>query len=232
MDMRQASACLAVAAALVAGCSNGGSGQDRAADTAAAKKMVLTSADLPAGWTAQPKDSADDVTDTEVIKELAGCLHVDAGDFHEDNPKAESPEFDSADTNSTAQVEVAFTPSTAQAGKAIAVLQRDDAEGCLSKVFKQEFDKQLSGEDTQGAQIGEPTVKRLAVASVGDDGAAFEVTIPISAAGQHLDVYLDVSFVRVGRIGITGFFGGQGQPFDAAMATQLTQKVVDRAPKS
>src|SRR5215471_3543082 len=155
MHMRQAAACLMVAGALAAGCSNGGSGQDRAADTAAAKKMVLTSADLPAGWTAQPKDSSADASDTEVVSELAGCLHVDAGAFHHDNPKAESPEFDSAD-NSSAQIEVAFTPSTAEAGKAIAVLQRADAERCLSKVFKQEFDKQLAGEDTRGAQIGEP----------------------------------------------------------------------------
>src|SRR5262249_38729455 len=197
MDMRQAAAVLAVAAALAAGCSGGGSGQGRAADTAAAKKMVLTSADLPPGWTAQPKTSAADVSDTEVVKEMAGCLHVDAKTFDHNYPRAESPEFDSAATNSTAQTEVTFTPSTAQAGKTIAVLQRDEAEGCLSKAFKQEFDKQLAGQNTQGAQIGEPEVKRLAVAGVGDDSAAFQVTIPISAAGQHLDVYLDVSFVRV-----------------------------------
>lgn len=251
MRMRRAAACLLVLAALAAGCAKGSdddagtaktkqtTGSDRQADEAAARKMLLTITDFPTGWKADPASgsqggggSSSGAPDDERIQtQLADCLHVDPSQFGDKgHPKAESPDFSNADD--TASVEVTFTPSDGDASRSLAILQRPEAPGCVSQVFKEVFSRQMQGEDVpEGIQVGEPVVDRAPLRDLGDDAAAFRVTIPISAAGVQLSAYLDMAFVRVGRIGITALFESTGKPFDAELSQRLIQTVVDRAPE-
>lgn len=253
--VRQATACLVVLAALAAGCggddddagtgSDGGtttteggsdgerSAADLAADRAAAEKMLPTVKDLPAGWTAQPAEDEDggSPSDEELNAQLAECMNVDPDTFSgEGDATAESPSFANADEQE-AQVEVAFTASEEDASRTLDVMQRPEAERCLSQVFKDLLAKELQGEDLPpGVEVGEPTVEAVEFGDLGDDAAAFEVTVPITGPGTDIDLYVDAAFVRVGRIGITGTFMGAGQAVDIEVAQRLIQSVIDRAP--
>lgn len=65
---------------------------------------------------------------------------------------------------------------------------------------------------------------------MGDDSAAFRLTVPLASQGVDVDLTIDVVMVRVGRAGITTTFQSTFSPFDSAEAARLTQLVVDRIP--
>src|SRR5262245_21076010 len=121
MQMRRAAACLMVATALAAGCSGGGKGDtktelggatttapattttagdqrtaaDLQADDATAKRIALTQADLPPGWTTDPTDPEGDsgASDRASKNEYAACLHVKPEDVAPGDPEFDSPTF-------------------------------------------------------------------------------------------------------------------------------------------
>jgi hypothetical protein len=219
------------------------SADDLDADQAAAEKMLLTIGDFPSGWQAQPDEGEDDgeggggsapgePSDDELTADLAECLHVDAGELSDDDdPSAESPSFQNADEDE-ASVEVAFAASPEQATSELATLQRDEAPGCFGEVYKTLFTQAMKDDPSvEGVEVGDPQVEAAPLGDLGDDTAAFRVTIPLSAAGQQIVLYQDIAFVKVGRAEITGFFQASGQPFDAELSQRLLQAVIDRAPE-
>lgn len=217
----------------------GGAGDDdrtdeeRAADEAAAEAMLLTIADFPPGWQEEPaddEDEPDDDEDEELNARLAECLGVDPAEFDPDNPSAESPSFTSANDEDVS-VDVAFTPSAEAASRVFELLADDATPGCFGEVVQTILEENAAQEGLpEGVEMGDATFARLSFPSLGDESTAFRVTVPVSAEGLDLDVYLDAVFVRVGRIGITGQFQTVVAPFDEGAAADLLQTVVDRAP--
>jgi hypothetical protein len=201
---------------------------ERADDQAAAEAMLLTLADFPSGWEETPADEADDEND-ELSADTADCLGVDPDELDPDNPKATSPSFSSSDDDE-ASVEVAFTPSEEAATRALELLADEAAPGCYGEAIQVLIEDNAAQEDLpEGIELGEATFNRLSFASLGDESTAFRVTLPFSAEGLNIDYFLDVVFVRVGRIGITGQFQAVVTPFDEAHAAELMQTVIDRA---
>jgi hypothetical protein len=214
--------------------------QERAADEAAAEAMLLTIADFPPGWQEEPADDEDDdetdddETDDDETDELnarlAECLDIDPARFDPDNRSAQSPSFTSANDEEVS-VDVAFTPSADAASGVFEVFADDAAPGCFGEVVQAVLEENATQEGLpEGVEMGDATFARLPFPSVGDESTAFRVTVPVSAEGLDIDVYLDAVFVRVGRIGITGQFQTVVAPFDEGVAAELMLTVVDRAP--
>jgi len=236
MRTRRAVACLLVAAAALAACATQADldGDDRTAaerraDEAAAKRMLLTIDDLPAGFRAGPVDEGDDAGVTGFDADVARCLHVSPDRLDSDSPKAASPTFSTADDSTEITAEVTFTPSTRSAAGTMDVYQSDAAPRCYEQAFRRELAKQPA---RPGVELGDPSLDRLDVPDVGDETVAFRVSVRLSGGGLHIPLYFDVLLVRVGRIGITMTFATQREPFDPGEAAELARVVADRAPAS
>jgi hypothetical protein len=201
---------------------------ERRVDEAAARRMLLTIDDLGGGWRAGPGDDGEDEADRLIQAKVADCLGVSRDVFDTDNPRATSPTFATVGDDQEVSVAVAFTPSSASAERTIALFRRDDAPGCFQEAFRAAV---AAVEVPPGVEVSDPELERLAVGDLGDGAVAFRVSGTISAPGGRRDIYSDVLYVRVGRIGITAMFDAVSQPFDTSEAVRLTRLVVDRSPE-
>jgi hypothetical protein len=234
MTRARAASVLAVAV-LAAACSSGSSkakevSPTKAAGTAAAQAINLTTADLPATWSSEPADNSDNSSDASDTK-IATCLGLPAGDA--------KPGIDidlSSDTFSSGQgaqvtrvsSEVEITDTLAQAQRLHKAFVGDKAPGC----FKQLVADQFTGDDTPGVTYGTPTVSKGAAPSGVDRGFAFDITIPFTAKGTAYAL----------KVSILGFFFKHtevtlqsmvlGTPASGFDQKALLDKLVERAKAS
>ncbi len=216
-------------AALAAGCARQ-DGRSLAADQATARRMVLSAADLPPGWTPQPADRVDD-HDLGISPGMARCFHVHAGDYALRDAKASSPLFADGRQHS-AQVKVVVAGSAARPERRIALFRRAGADRCVGESYGAELAKVVHRDPTKRAiEIGQATATRLPASGLADDDeASFRVTVPLARGVAHDTLYVDLVFLRVGRVAVDGSFASQGRPFDEATSRQLTRTVLARAP--
>jgi hypothetical protein len=205
---------------------------ERQADEDDAAAMLLTIDDFPPGWEERPAPEGDEGSDSDDLQtDLADCLGVDRDEVDSDNPDAMSPTFRSSDDERVG-VMVAFTPSTDAASDVLDRLADDDAVACYGDAVRSDLAEGLATvEAPDGVEVGDPTFERLSFPSVGDESVAFRATVPFSAGGVDVELYVDYAVVRVGRVGITAIFQSMFSPFDENEAAQLVQTVVDRAPE-
>lgn len=268
-QLRQAAACLAVLAALAGGCAKeaddgsvsadasttegdaaqpadkgkgGGerSAADLKADEAAAKRMLLTTSDMPPGFkpTAGSGESdagggSGNASDDEADAAFAKCIGEDSAVTADtDNPSASSPDFANDDASKEISSEVEFTASADEARKDFAVLTRATTSACIQRAIKDVLTKQAASDPSAPAdlKIGEPAVEPLPSNGLGDESGGFRLSVPISTQGVSVTVYFDLVATRVGRIEITTTFLSTGEPPVAADEQRLTEVVVDRAP--
>ena len=205
---------------------------ERSADQQLADDAVLKLTDLPPGWESAPAD--DETNNDELSAELAECLDVDPTFFDSSNPTAESPTFTSAQDEQITS-EVAVTASAEDAIERVEILRREDTPGCyataIRHLLEQSIENPADGDEVpEGLELGDPTFNPMSFAALGDDTVAFRATIPVSAQGFDVEVYIDFVAVRVGRVGTTMTFQSQFSPFDTAEEERLTRIVVDRIP--
>jgi hypothetical protein len=203
-------------------------GDDASGDEAAAEAALLTIDDFPDGWQAAPSESDEEAQD-EFNAELALCLDVDPAILDRDNPSAESDDFTSPE-GQTVKSEVALTPSAEQAIEVIEILEDERTPECYGEGLSRVLEENLAEIGQDDLEMGEPVFERVEIPSLGDDAVGFQVTIPLAAAGQELELVLDLWAVRVGRAGITMTFQSPAGPFPAEEAARLTRLVIDRLP--
>jgi hypothetical protein len=254
MTFRRAAACLAATGLLAAGCSDDGGdtatsstattsdsettaneddGRTQAeldADEEAARSALLVLDDFPPGWEAAEPDPDNDNDDVQ--EGLADCLDVDVEMFANDNnPSAESPAFTSPNDDEVSS-EVTYTASIENATRTVAILKDPDTPGCYAQALKAYLLRAaVEGDLPDEVEYGDPTFNPLSFPTLGDESVAFRMTFPVSARGLDVDVYIDLAFVRVGRVGVTTTFQSQFSPFDTDEAARLTETVVDRISK-
>jgi hypothetical protein len=203
-------------------------GNDASDDEAAAEAALLTIDDFPTGWQAAPSETDEEAQD-EFNAELAVCLDVDPAILDRDNPSAESDDFTSPD-GQTVNSEVALTPSAEQAIEVVEILEDERTPECYGEGLSRVLEENLAEIGQDDLEMGEPAFERVEIPSLGDDAVGFQVTIPLAAAGQELELVLDLWAVRVGRAGITMTFQSPAGPFPAEEAARLTRLVIDRLP--
>src|SRR5262249_4400816 len=84
----------------------------------------------------------------------------------------------------------------------------------------------------KGASFGAVKGVAVPIEQIGDGAVHYRVTLAITRAnGRQFRVTEDAQIVQSGRAIIAAFYLTlSGRPFDAVLARQLTQKMVDRAP--
>ena len=200
--------------------------RDRAADEATAREAVLTLDDFPPGWDEDPPEPESD--DDDMSASLAECLGIDEAELDRDNPSANSPTFTSP-TGQEVDVRVTLTAAPSEARRTMEIMSDDAAPGCLSDSMQSLIAQNLLAEDVpDGLEVGDPTVDTTSFEGLGDESLTFRVTVPYGYRGAESAVYLDSTFVRVGRAGVTAVFLSDGSPFDTDEAERLVRVVVDR----
>lgn len=187
-------------------------------DQAAVNRIVLKASDFPPGWksTAAEPD-ADDSAD----RELGECLGVP---FALNRPEVESPEFSRGElTQVSSSAELAA--SEEEAASELAALGGPKGIPC----FTQLFDKALS-EEAGGVTFTPAKGEVREAPEAGDEALAVRLITGVTAPdGTTVAIYADFVFIRKGRAEISLSFISPSQPFDAALAGSLTQKLASRA---
>lgn len=247
MQMRQAAAGLAVAAALAAGCARHGdddiltraartsttagdhrSDADRMADVDTAKAMALTLPDLPAGWTVKPGGGQAYLDASPPAAGRFGeCLDLLPRQVGPSVAAYYSPYFTNA-AGDRVRIDVSLAQSADAAAHQLAVFTSAAGPTCFARAVEEATAADLP----KGATVGHVAGLGVPIEQMGDGAVQYRLIVPVTAVdGRALTVIEDVQVVRVGRATIVAFYITRtGRPLDAAIAGQLTRKVVDRAP--
>jgi hypothetical protein len=209
-----------VAAALLSASACGGSEAPTAAeDKAMAERIVLTSADLP-GFTQEPDDDNDDaggsfkdcVKDNPLLTADNKPRSVDGADFSRDDGdvRVHSGAFVAAKAD---EARTAFS---------------DIASALSSPCLRDGLARTIKDGADPGLVVREITAEPLPKLELADDYAASRLTVPIEAGRERVSLYVDMTFLRKGRILAGVFTFRAGAPFSDAERTRLVTLVGER----
>ena len=212
---------LAVAAALLSASACGGSEAPTAAeDKAMAERIVLTSADLP-GFTPEP-DEADDDDSGGSFKD---CIKDNPLLTADNKPRsAEGVDFTRDDGDLRVQSGAFVAEKEAEARTAFADIASALSAPCLREGLARTI---REGADP-GLIVRDITAEPLPELDVADDYAATRLTVPLEAGRERVSLYVDMTFVREGRILAGVFTLGAGAPFSDSERTRLVKLVGER----
>jgi len=213
--------------------STGTSGaSNRAADKAASSAAVLKLSDFPSGWTSTPRSSNTSVP--AVDKQLAQCLHVSVSLLDSSDPSnVDSPDFNGPN-NATVDDSVSFAANQGQAQQAFTVLSEPQAPQCLSTALNSYVQYSIahptSSSDTlpAGTTFGQVTAASLSFPTIGDKSVAYRVTIPVTAEGQQIAIYVDFIVSGKGRAGSILTGESVNTTPDTSLEQQLQSAVIGR----
>jgi hypothetical protein len=187
-------------------------------DKAILKAGVITRNDVPTGWTSKKATSSD-----RAYKGISECKKLkSAVDTAKKNtPRAQSREYQEPGSRGTTSAEttVYAFKSTSAADKFFAGYQTSEVSTC--------FEKATAKVASSQAGAGEPSVSPVTdLEGVGDGAVGYEITLPLSVAGQSATLYIDLIGVRIGR----AFVGFNFSNLDARIpdGPSIVQAVVAR----
>jgi hypothetical protein len=76
-------------------------------------------------------------------------------EIRQDNPRAASPTFASADSRSKMAAKVQAAPSVADAAKLVALAEGPDTPDCYGRAFKEMFTRQQAGNRAVPAELAD-----------------------------------------------------------------------------
>lgn len=204
-----------------------------ASDRAAATDALLVLRDFPSGWAAEERD-ANDEEGPDLDEETAVCLGVDVPLLADNAVSVKSDTF----TKDEAEVEadISIQATKAEADASVEILTNPKLRSCLQDSFRKSTEYAVKnpsdGEELpEGFELGEATVADLNFPDIGDDSRTFRLSVPVSAGGLELEVFLDLVFVRVGRATGILTFVDVLSPFDEELAKELAMKFAAGLPK-
>src|SRR5262245_45035368 len=199
---------------------------ERSLDAAKADAMALTLADLPAGWTANPGDGQLYTRSRPpAAGEFGACLHLTPEQLGPDVAGFKSGSFTNA-AGDRILTNVTMMASADAGARQLAFFTSVTGPVCFAHAVKD------AATPPKGGTFGEATGEAVPLGQIGDGAVQYRTTVPMTTAdGRQFTLIEDAQMVLDGRAYIAVFYGTRsGKPFDAALARQLTQKVVDRAP--
>jgi hypothetical protein len=259
---RRAPTALIVASVLVAGC-GGGSGkgaanppvtskpatnnattttkpstvaetpQQRAADTALAKRAVLSLTDFPLGWTAGPHDNSGSASKPAEERKFLACTHIPKR-FLDDNgnkqPNANSPDFSKGRIGAgpAAQISssVEIDRSANDVSQPLSYLAAPRTVSCFDPFFRSVFNQSLRSKP--GVSLRDFSFRALSVGSVGDQSAGFQGRVTVYGSRASIFVEFNLYFVRTGRAIVMLSAFTFSVAFDQSFGQALLEKMVGR----
>lgn len=196
----------------------------KASGEAAAKAINLTSTDLPAGFTAEPHDSADDNSPEETA--FAAC--VGASKPTDELVEAHSDDFSKGEQLDTQQVssDVTVVASADTARKDLKAYQGSKTETCLKTFVTELLTEQAGG---GAVTFGPPTIAALETEAGGTDGG-FGYTVTTTASAQGIEIPFEIAIQGVLKdhtaVSLTTL--SVGKPFPADVRADLLATLVAR----
>jgi hypothetical protein len=177
-----------------------------AADTAVAKAGVLTLTDFPSGWTQSPRAKTSDAALDAAAAKVKSCAPFAAfTTANRRNPRAESPNFDDAQSNVTNAVSV--YPTTAKAVAAMRMFADRRLPACLRTLFTSTFRAELTRKKKVAEQLASvrTTMKEVPRVQIGDEAVAYQGAVDVVLKdGTSQAIGLGVVAARVGDA-VTGY---------------------------
>jgi hypothetical protein len=209
-----------------------------ARDRGAAQRAVLQLSDFPSGWTGTP--STDDPTAAENKagqKRFAACLKVEPsliGAGAASEATAASDDFGDSDNHQVSST-VTVTPTAKGVRGVLDAVRKPEAPGCFQAFVNDALVSATRhpkpGEELPpGVTFAKAEVDRLTMPGLDGDYVAYRARVPVVVEGQSVDATFDMALTLTGRTGTTMTFISFGAPFPAELETQLTNKVLGRAP--
>lgn len=192
---------------------------DVAVDKAEARKLLLRSSDLPAGWKAAPtqRDSVDKALDDQV----AACAGRPRP-ASRITARADSQTFTMDYAEAGSQAELVRTVEDFKAD--VAATKGPKYAPCVRRALIKFLPQQLP----PGASVQSVVVERLPVAHYGEFSAGFRATVKLLVQGQPARVYQDAVLLGKGRVELSAGFSNVQEPFDPALEQELVAKLASR----
>ncbi len=195
----------------------------RPATLAQLKAVVLTSADLPAGWTGaayqpDPTDAASDAT----FNRCLGSRNTDS----DESADANSEDFSKGDA--TISSEATSYRSAADVSSDLAALHSPKLDAC----FQAQVRADAAGSLPPGTAIRSIDVKSSTVGAGGGPSnvvGRLTATVSLTVSGRSAQLYLTTVFITGPQIEANVSTESLGQPIPAALQSALTAKVAARA---
>jgi len=199
-----------------------------AADEALAASTLLTVDDFPSGWRTQPVPPDAGELDPAAGAQLARCLGTDSETVDTDFPHASTPTFVSP-AGDAVTVRVTLAPDDGWPRAAVQHLRQTEAPGCYAQLMEDAIRSSQPVEDAPAdVEYGTPTAVVIPYADFGDTTVALRTSLPVSAGGEHINVYVDSVVVRVDRALVSFSFNTQIRPYDRDESERVVQKQVER----
>ena len=166
-------------------------------DVALAQEVVLTLDELPAGWAEDPSPQEGSTFDDEALHEQCPEVARTFDALRErqgrETGKARAGFLLGDQGLPGIQSSVVVAGNVEIAGQGYRAYVGDEFLVCLTQMF-------LSEIAADGSTAGAVQTTPLPVAPVGDAAAAARITVPITANGSEVTVFLDYVVIRVDRV--------------------------------
>jgi hypothetical protein len=182
-----------------------------AADRARAQALLLTAADLPAGWVGSKHVA--DPQDKQESQKLADCT----GAFgpRNDVVNIDGDDFDKGNNEISSSANVVDTREHFLAD--VTAITGDKVLSCFQSIFSEDLPKALA-KSNPGVTVHNLKVsRRSSEKTYGEVTVGFRVSLTITGAAGSIPLFIDEFELGAGRDEVSVTFDGQGAPFDASL---------------
>lgn len=187
---------------------------------AAAHRAVITAADLPAGWTANPPDPAGSSSADD--RALAECV----GATYEDSPTEAESSFTSAGLTAASDFSIASSVERARAD--FAGLAGPAGPGCFEQMMRKAADAEKPVGGSYELKVAPDDLAAGLPHDADRDAVGLRVTATFQQGKATVPMTFRVIMIRYDRIKATVTFSSVGPEFPAEMARALTGAVQHR----
>ena len=217
--------------ALAAACGGGGGGGEDASDPiidagprddqTVARDANLRIADFPTEWRSTPLPAGASDVSLANDNAFADCMG---------RPRpaevrvatADSPDFSARETTrASSSVQVVRTEEIARDD--FVALRGAKGAQCLKARIDAEFLRQLG---PQAAAT--TTIEAYDLPTFGDESVGYRIQANSVAEGAQIRTYIDLAFVRKGKVQLSGAFQNRNTPFPSELQRTLLQRMVSR----
>lgn len=211
-----------------------GSAQQVASDRALGERALLQLSDFPTGWTEEPREKSSN-TYERLTRSLASCLHVSVALLLENPAKVESPDFKGVE-NEKISNSVVFMPTVAAAKERFSAYDQPETASCMttaaSAALQYALQHPASGEKVPASvKVGPVTLARMSFPTYDEQSVAYRLTIPVSASGININIYLDVVAILHGRANAGLQFENESSPVESSLEEHLSALTAERLHK-
>ena len=177
-----------------------------------AKAMILTGADMPAGWVAS--SGGERTTHTAPLSApVAKCLAVSPSVATVKPLKVSSPDFKSPDHSSSVKDSVSVYATAARAQAADKALANPRTPACMGMLGVAPLQTSIEAEAGPHATVDSISISPLPAGAAAPGQTGFTVTVPLTRLGQKMTITSTQIDFEKGRVLQQLTFDGNGEPF-------------------